>query len=70
MMNLILADMPLPLSNEQWTRKPVSRKEFNELSIVTPEMSRDEITRRIRATSFEKWQPYVELQGYRFEYKP
>lgn len=59
----------LPVSNEKWTRPPFSRKQFNELFIIRPEMSKEEIRRRIRAVSYKQWQPYVEIQGYRFEYK-
>ena len=60
----------LPLSNEKWTRPPFTRIQFNELFRITPEMSRDEIARRVRAISYKHWQPYVEIEGYRFEYKP
>lgn len=60
----------LPVSAEKWTRPPFTRVQFNELFKVTPEMSRDEIARRVRAVSYKHWQPYVELEGFRFEYKP
>jgi hypothetical protein len=33
-------------------------------------MSKDEIARRVRAVSYGVYQPYVELEGYRFEYAP
>lgn len=69
-MGLIAAGKELPVSKEHWARTPFSRKQFNELFIITPEMSADEIKRRIRAISYKHWQPYVEIQGYRFEYKP
>ena len=60
----------LPVSAETWTRPPFTRKQFNELFRITPEQSKEEIARRIRAISYGAWQPYVELEGYRFEYKP
>ncbi len=60
----------LPVSSEKWTRPPFTRKQFNELFIVTPGMSKEEIARRVRAISYKHWQPYVEIEGYRFEYKP
>jgi methionyl-tRNA formyltransferase len=60
----------LPASSERWTRPPFTRVQFNELFKITPGMSREEIARRIRAVSYGPWQPYVELEGYRFEYKP
>ena len=67
---LIVEDKPLPTSNETWTRPPFTRKQFNELFRITPDMSRDEIARRIRAVSYGPWQPYVEIAGFRFEYRP
>jgi methionyl-tRNA formyltransferase len=67
---LLAEGKELPLSAEKWTRPPFTRKQFNELFRITAEMSRDEIARRIRATSFQQWQPYIELHGFRFEYKP
>lgn len=60
----------LPVSQEKWTRPPFTRSQFNELFRITPEMSGAEIARRVRAISFGSWQPYVEIQGYRFEYRP
>lgn len=66
---LILQGKELPLSEQVWTRKPFSRKEFNELSGVKPDMSREEIAKRIRATNFDIWKPTVELQGFFFELK-
>ncbi len=60
----------LPSSDETWTRPPFTRKQFNELFRITPEHSKEEIARRIRAVSYAPFQPYVELEGYRFEYKP
>jgi methionyl-tRNA formyltransferase len=60
----------LPISQETWTRPPFTRRQFNELFCITPDMPRDEIARRVRAISYGPWQPYVEIEGYRFEYKP
>jgi len=60
----------LPTSKEKWTRPPFSRRQFNELFKITTAMNKDEIARRIRAISYKSWQPYIELEGYRFEYKP
>jgi methionyl-tRNA formyltransferase len=67
---LIAEGKPLPASEERWTRPPFTRVQFNELFRITPDMSREEIARRIRAISYGKWQPFIELQGYRFEFKP
>lgn len=60
----------LPVSEEKWTRPPFTRVQFNELFKITPEMEPEEIARRVRAVSYRHWQPYIELGGYRFEYKP
>ncbi len=67
---LMADDKPLPVSSETWTRPPFTRKQFNELFRITPDMPKDEIARRVRAVSYEHYQPYVEIDGYRFEYKP
>ncbi|RME87176.1 MAG: hypothetical protein D6770_09990 [Anaerolineae bacterium] len=69
-MSLILAGKELPRSEETWTRPPFTRKQFNELFRITPDMDADEIARRVRAVSYGPWQPYVELGGYRFELAP
>ncbi len=60
----------LPASPETWTRPPFSRKQFDELFRITADMSQEEIARRVRAISYKHWQPYIELGGFRFEYKP
>ncbi len=60
----------LPASAETWTRPPFTRKQFNELFRITPDMTKDEIARRVRAISYGPYQPYVEIEGFRFEYKP
>jgi len=59
----------LPASSEKWTRKPFSRKDFNLLEKITPDMSKEEISRRVKATTFDKWKPTVELHGFVFELK-
>ena len=68
-LGLLAEGKDLPVSDETWTRPPFTRVQFNELFIIRPEMSKDEIARRIRAISYKHWQPYVEIEGYRFEYK-
>jgi methionyl-tRNA formyltransferase len=60
----------LPGAAEKWTRTPFTRAQFDELFKITADMSRDEIARRVRAVSYEEYQPYIELHGYRFIYKP
>ena len=60
----------LPSAGETWTRLPYTRKEFNELFRISPDMTRQEIARRIRAVSYGSFQPFVEIAGFRFEYVP
>jgi methionyl-tRNA formyltransferase len=65
----ILRGEPLPTPNEHWTRPPRTRQEFNQLGIITPDMSEDEIARRVRAVSYGVFQPAIKLNGYSFELK-
>jgi methionyl-tRNA formyltransferase len=58
----------LPVSQERWTRPPFTRQQFNELFKIRPEMSSEEIARRVRAVSYQEYQPYVEIKGYKFVY--
>jgi methionyl-tRNA formyltransferase len=60
----------LPVSHETWTRPPFTRKQFNDLFKITPDMPKEEIARRVRAVSYGSWQPYLEIEGFKFEYKP
>jgi len=62
----IFSGRELPVSEENWTREPFTREQFNDLMKITPDMSREEIARRVRATSFGSYQPSVELGGYSF----
>ncbi len=55
--------------DETWTRKPFTRKELNELCRISLEMTSEEITRRIKATSFPNMPgAFLEIEGYKFEY--
>jgi len=47
----IIRGEPLPVSAERWARKPFTRRQFEELGRVTPDMSEQEIARRKRATA-------------------
>ncbi|MBC8500898.1 MAG: hypothetical protein ISS25_02490 [Nanoarchaeota archaeon] len=62
---LILKRRNLPKSNEQWVRKPYTRKEFQELCRITPDMDDEEIKLRVRATFFPGVRdlPYIEISG-------
>ena len=67
---LLAAGKELPDSDEKWTRVPFTRKQFEELFRITPDLPKEEIARRVRAVSYRSFQPYIEIHGYRFEYKP
>lgn len=69
-MGLLAEGKELPVSDETWSRPPFTRVQFNELFVIRPDMSKDEVERRIRAVSYKHWQPYIEIHGHRFEYKP
>lgn len=66
----VLNGKELVASGERWSRRPFSRTELNELSRLSPDMSPEEIARRVRSTSFGAWQPTLELAGFTFELKP
>ncbi len=54
-------------SSENWTREAYRRKELNELCRISPEMSEEEINKRIRATTFPNMPgAFIELYGKRF----
>jgi len=46
----IIRGEALPTAPDPWTRKPFTRKQFEELLRVTPDMSKDEAARRKKAT--------------------
>lgn len=52
-MNLVLSGQPLPVTNEAWKRKPFTRKQLDELCYIRPEMSEEEINKRIKATTYK-----------------
>jgi len=61
----------LSFSDEEWKRRPFTRKELNQMSEINFEMSEQEINRRIRATYFPNLPyPFIVLKGKKFVYKP
>lgn len=52
-MNGLLNGQPLPESVETWKRKPYTRKQLDELCCISPEMTEQEISRRIKATTYK-----------------
>ena len=65
--DLLIAGKPLPESDEQWTREPFTRKDLDELTLITPDMAPEEITKRIRATSYQGWKPEIKVGEHRFK---
>lgn len=55
-------------SNLKWTRKPYTRKELDELCIITNKMGKKEIEKRIKATTYDKPWAYTEINGIKFYY--
>jgi methionyl-tRNA formyltransferase len=64
--NLILSYQVLPTVADQWTRKPFTRTEFNDLFRISADMTKAEIDKRVRATCFKRWAPFMELNGHVF----
>jgi methionyl-tRNA formyltransferase len=65
-MGRLVDGQTLTQSEEKWARKPFSRKEFNRLRVISPDMTLDEIRKRVRATSYGVWQPHIEIGGFVF----
>lgn len=65
--SLFLSNKPMPKSGEHWKRKPFTRRELNDLCIITKDMQENEIKRRIRATTYpDMLGAYIELAGRKF----
>jgi methionyl-tRNA formyltransferase len=62
-------NQPLPMSNENWKRKPYTRKELDDLSEIKPDMTIDEIEKRIKATTYDKSWAFVVIKGKKFYLK-
>lgn len=60
----------LPESNKEWGKRLYTRKELNELCRIRDGMSWTEVKKRIKATNFPNMpKAYIQMFGYRFEYK-
>ncbi|MEQ1676264.1 MAG: formyltransferase family protein [Chitinophagaceae bacterium] len=67
LMNCILEQRPLPVTNEQWKRKPYTRKQLDELCTITPDMSETEIERRIKATTYKTPWAFTKIGDHIFK---
>lgn len=65
-MALLRKNEKLPLALEKWREPPFTNRDFDTLKVITPNMDKSEFERRIRATSYGKWQPSVKIHGFKF----
>jgi len=69
-LNYIFKNNSLPKCNENWGRKPFTRRQLNNLCRITNDMTNEEIKRRIRAVTYPGMPgAYIEIFGEIFEYK-
>lgn len=70
-MDCILQGRALPVSAENWKRKPYTRRQLNELCEIKPGMSEEEIEKRIKATTYgnEIW-AHVKIGNRKFILQP
>lgn len=66
-MNCVLEGKPLPVTNEQWKRKPYTRKQLDELCTITPDMTEQEIERRIKATTYKTPWAFTKIGNHIFK---
>lgn len=65
----IAQEAPLPSSNFNWKRIPYTRKELNDLCKIEPSMPKEEINKRIQATTYNTAWAYTEINGIKFYLK-
>lgn len=66
----ILHKQPIPVTEEQWKRKPFTRKQLDELCTITPGMSEEEIERRIKATTYKTPWAFTRIGKHIFKLQP
>jgi len=49
---LAILNNPVLGTDEDWKRKPFTRQELNNFCIISPDMSEDEIKRRVKSITF------------------
>ncbi|BAI79863.1 conserved hypothetical protein [Deferribacter desulfuricans SSM1] len=63
-------DYSLNFTDENWKRKPYTRKDFEFLRKIDISMDKGEIIRRLKATTYKDYPSiYIEHHGFIFEYK-
>ena len=61
----------LPKSKEQWTREPLTHKEFaNNILELTLEMPTEEIDRRLRASNPDYPGPFIKINKKKYTLRP
>jgi methionyl-tRNA formyltransferase len=61
----------VPVANETWKRKAISRANFEKWMTLNISDSPEEVSRKIRATRHSRFPgPYLEFGGYKFELPP
>lgn len=67
-MNKILNNEELPISDEKWLRTAYTRKEFQELCKLNLDMSKEELAKRLKATYFlgALDYPNIEIGGKKY----
>ncbi len=53
----------LPIRDYGWSRKPFTRREFEQLRVVTPDMDEREVARRTRAVTYPGFPGVVEVSA-------
>lgn len=66
-MNRILQGEPLPVTDEEWKRKPYTRKQLDELCTITPGMTEEEIRKRIKATTYKTPWAFTKIGDHIFK---
>jgi methionyl-tRNA formyltransferase len=66
-MQLVLNGEPLPVTNEAWKRKPYTRKQLDDLCHIRPDMSPEEVERRIKATTYKTPWAFTKIGDHIFK---
>ena len=70
-MNYIISEKDLPVSSENWKRRPYKRRDLEKLCEISPDMPYEEIKRRVRATYYPNAPgAFVKIGDFIFEYTP
>lgn len=69
-LQLILNGQSLPVTNDTWKRKPYTRKQLDDLCHIRPDMSEDEIKRRIKATTYKTPWAFTKIGDHIFKLQP